>query len=157
MPNFTPPYSIASAWRYLADFERLFLVAMSALTLYFLFSAAVIIVFYWDCRSGPHKGDGAYIERTVATLRKRCTRLRRLSEAAFFLFGVVLFWSLLGAYYTIGSSSHTPVGWLVLTNFQVHFVFALNVFFLFLLLHVLGWLIANRVDVCIVPVHPGKS
>ena len=65
----------------------------------------------------------------------------------------VSFWSrvflgLLSAYFTFENRSDTPVGYLVPTHFKVHFVFALNVFFLFLVLHMLGWFIANRVDAC---------
>jgi hypothetical protein len=92
-PILTWPYPIWSAWRYLTDFEQLFLVAMGALTVYFLFSAGVTIAFCRECRTGRHKGDGAYVHRTVAALRKRCTRLRRLLETALCLFGVVFFWA----------------------------------------------------------------
>lgn len=148
MHNLTPPYPIWSAWPYLAYYERLFLLALGALTVYFLYSAVLTIAFCRECRAKAHKRDGADIQRTVAALRTRCTRLRRLSEAGLRLFGVVLFWGLLLAYYTIGTSNSTPVGYLVLTNFHVHLIFALNVSFLFLVLHLLGWFIANRVDAC---------
>jgi hypothetical protein len=41
-----------------------------------------------------------------------------------------------------------PVGFHILSNFHVHLIFAFNVSFLFLVLHLLGWFIANRVDAC---------
>jgi len=144
----TPPYPIWSAWPYLGFYEHLFLLALGALTVYFLYSAVITIASSRECRTKADKGDGANVQRTVAELRTRCAKLRRLNEAGLRLFSVVLFWSLLLAYYTIGTSNSIPVGFLVLTNFHVHLIFAFNVSLLFLVLHLLGWFIANRVDAC---------
>jgi hypothetical protein len=71
--------------------------------------------------------------------------LQRLIGTVFYLFGVVLFSSLQWAYVSLGDSK-TPAGWLVLKNLEIHFVFAFNVFIAFLILHMLEWLVANRVD-----------
>jgi hypothetical protein len=149
MHNLTPPYPIWSAWPYLSAYEHLFLLALGALTVYFLYATVVTISRCRECRAKSHKGDGgADIQRMVAALRMRCMRLRRLNEAGVCLFGVVFFWGLLLAYYTIGATESTPVGYLVLLNFHVHLIFALNVSFLFLVLHLLGWFMVNRVDAC---------
>jgi len=147
MYNLTPPYPIWSAWPYLSAYERLFLLALGVLTVYSLYATVITISRCRECRAKAHKGDGADIQRIVAALRMRGMRLRRLNEVGLRLFGVVLFWSLLLAYYT-GDSESTPVGYLVLLHFHVHLIFALNVSFLFLVLHLLGWLMVNRVDAC---------
>ncbi len=81
---------------------------------------------------------------SLPTLRERSLRLQMLINAAFYLFGVVLFLSLQRAHITL-DSSRTPVGLLVLENFQVRFAFAFNVFVAFFFLHVIGWFVSALV------------
>jgi hypothetical protein len=88
-----------------------------------------------SCRDNSADAEGRFL-----TLRKRSARVEKLITTVFYLFGVVLFLGLRGAYFTIDDSK-TPGAWLVLRDFEPHFAFASNVFFILLILHVLGWFI----------------
>jgi hypothetical protein len=145
MLNYTPPYSFWSVWLYFSTWERLFLVALGVLSVYALFSAAITVSCVRKTRAAIHKENSADVEHTFLALRKRSKRLQKLIGAAFYFFGMVLFLSLQWAYFTADMSS-TPGAVLVLRNFAPHFVFAFNVFLVFLILHVLGWFISICAD-----------
>jgi hypothetical protein len=66
---------------------------------------------------------------------------------------MVLFLSLQWSYVTI-ENSNIPVGWLILRDFEPHFAFAFNVFFIFLILHVVQWFISSSVDKCALQLGP---
>jgi di/tricarboxylate transporter len=132
-----PPYFFWSVWRQFSTWERLFLLVLCVVIVYALYSAVITV--------SRVRSEIADVERTFLGLRKRSMRLQRLTGAAFYLFGIVLFLSLQWAYVTIDNSK-TPGGWLILENFAIHFVFAFNVFIGFMVLHVLWWFVANQVD-----------
>jgi hypothetical protein len=129
---------------YFSTLERLFLVALGLVVIYALFSFATTVLRVWKTKASPHEGNTAGIQSTVSTLRARSVRLQMLIGAAFYLFGVVFFLGLQRAHITI-DNSRTPVGLLVLENFQVRFAFAFNVFVAFFVLHVLGWFVSAMV------------
>jgi hypothetical protein len=143
-----PPYAIWSIWLYLPALQKLLFLALCALGIYCLFSAAITMA---RLRTLPKllqkKEDSASIQRALAALRKRSNNLQHFIGAAFYLFGLVLFVGLQLAYITIDNSK-TPVGWIVLQNFVIYFAFAANVFLVFLILHFVQWFVSGRVDAC---------
>jgi len=149
----TPPYPFWSAWLYFSTWERLFLVAQGALGGYVLFSAAITVLRVRKIRALIHTESRADAETIFFSLRKRSARLDKLNGTAFYLFGIVLFLSLQWSYITIDNSK-IPLGWLVLTNFEPHFAFAFNVFFIFLILHVFRWFVSSLVDKCALQLGP---
>lgn len=130
-----PPYPFWSTWIYLSTSERLFLVLLGALCVYVLYSGAIAL----SCAG--HRANA----ETMAALRKRSAKVEKLRATAFFLFGVVLFENMQWSYVTIDNSK-TPGGWLVLQNFLPHFAFGFNVFLIFLILHIVGWLVSGLVN-----------
>jgi len=140
-----PPYAIWSIWIYLPLSQKLLFLALCVLGIYSLFSAAVTVARLRTITDMPHKEDIASIQRALAALRKRSTKLQQFIGAAFYLFGLVLFLGFQWAYFTIDSSS-TPVGWLVLENFVIYFAFAANVFLVFLIVHFVQWFVSDRVE-----------
>jgi hypothetical protein len=70
--------------------------------------------------------------------------VEKLITTAFYLFGCVLFMGLLNAYSVIDDSK-IPTGYIVLTHLEPHFAFAANVFFVLLVLHLIGWFISCSV------------
>ena len=149
----TPPYPFWSAWLYFSTWERLFLVAQGALCVYVLFSAVIAVLRIRNIRALIHDGISADAETIFLSLRKRSASLDKLIGTAFYLFGMVLFLSLQWAYITIDNSK-TPLGWLILTNFEPHFAFAFNAFFIFLILHVFQWFASSSVDKCALQLAP---
>ena len=133
--------SIWAIWRQLPLLQRLFLLMLSGVSLYSLFSATVVVL---RLRSLAHPGtNDTSLQQTVAALHKRCTNVQQLIRATFYLFGLVLFLGLQWAYVILGDS-RTPAAWLVLKNFEVDFAFAANVFFVLLVLHFVQWFASSR-------------
>ncbi len=144
MPNSNPPYALWSIWIYLPLLPKLVLLILCTVGIYSIFSATVILARLRAMTSLGRKEDVPSIQRALAELNKKCTNMQQLIGGAFYFFGFVLFLSLQWAYFTIDKSS-TPGGWRVLENFAVYFAFAANVFFIFLILHLVQWFVSGRV------------
>jgi hypothetical protein len=140
-----PPFPFWSVWNYFSTFERLFLLALGILSIYVLFSAFVTASRLRKASAAINCGRNAAVERTFLALRRRSARVRGLIETAFYLFGIVLFLSLQHAHIIV-DNSRTPLGWEILQNFEVHFVFAFNAFYVFLMLHLVAWFVAAWAD-----------
>jgi len=83
----------------------------------------------------------------TAPLHNRCANLRQILGATFYLFGFLFFIGLQRAPTTIGDGRLFPIVE-VLNNFVLQFVFAANIFFIFLVLHLIQWLISTRLQAC---------
>jgi hypothetical protein len=140
----THPGPIWLVWPFLSFLERLFFLALMVLGIYVLFLAATTVLRIRKAALSLRDGLGLNAEELFVALRRRSARVDRLIATAFYLFGVVLFLGLQDAYFTI-DNSNTPVGWTILRNFAPHFAFASNAFFIFLILHFVGWSISYRV------------
>jgi hypothetical protein len=141
----TPPHPFWSAWIYFSTWERLFLVGLGAVSIYVLFCATFTLLRIRKIRALIQDGNGSDAEKIFASLRKRSSRMDKLVVTAFYVFGMVLFLGLQWSYFTIDNSK-MPGGWIILSSFEPHFVFAFNAFFVFLVLHSLGWFISNSLD-----------
>ncbi len=133
-PNYAPIWLI---WPDLSLLEKLSFLALCILAVYWLFLAGTVVRFR----------NTAPVQEDLVRIRKRVENLQQATVAAFCFFGFVLFAGFQFAYATI-ENSHVPVGWLVVRNFQIHFAFAGNVFFVLrghLIVHFLQWFVANRV------------
>ena len=138
-----PPYALWSIWIYLDPVQKLFLLTLCIAGIYFLFSSTVIVARLRAMTSLGQKEDRASMQRSLAAPYTRYTNAQQLIRATFYLFGLVLFFGLQRAYLTIDESK-TPVGWLILENFVIHFAFAANVFSVFLTLHLVQWFVSSR-------------
>jgi hypothetical protein len=141
MPDPSRPNPIWFIWPYLSTLERMFIMALIVLSIYVLFSALVALSHVWKTRTSRRNENSDGVEESFVGLRKRSARVHNLITAAFYLFGVVLFLGLQGAYVQLGDSN-VPGGFLILRDFEPHFIFAAHVFFIFLALHVVGWFIS---------------
>lgn len=70
--------------------------------------------------------------------------LRQFIAAMFFAFGALFFSALPGAFRTLDHSRYLPLN-SIIGAFVLHFAFAANVFFVFLLLHCVQWFVSRRV------------
>ena len=135
------PTPIWVIWPYLSWLERVSFLAVCILGIYWFFSAATVLRF----RSTSGKLNPASVQENLASIRNRLKNLHRATVAAFYFLGFVLFAGLLSAYF-VSANTKIPIGWIVLQDFQPHFAFAGNAFFLFLVLHLIQWFVENRVD-----------
>jgi hypothetical protein len=146
MLDLSRPVPIWSVLPYLGFLEHLFFLALIALSIYVLFVAVTTVVRARKIRDsvvpGAHNPDAE--ERCVA-LRRRSARVGKLITTAFYLFCCVLFMGVLNAYVVIDNSK-VPTGYIVLEQLEPHFAFAANVFFVLLVLHLIGWFTSNSVD-----------
>lgn len=138
-----PNYELWSIWIELPALPKLFLLILAVIGFYSLISAAVTLARLRSIMNPSHSRDTMSLRRAVGTLQVRCANVRQLIGAAFYLFGIVFFFSLRFAFVTF--DSHTPVGTLILRDFFLYFAFAANAFFIFLVLHLVQWFVSRRV------------
>jgi hypothetical protein len=142
-----PPYAIWSIWVYLPVSQKLLFLVVCLVSIYSIFSAAVVMGRLRTITSQPLNEDIPSFQRAVAALHKRCTNVQQLMSATFYLFGFVLFIGFQWAYFT-AETSRTPLEWHILENFVPCFAFAANVFLVFFLIHCVQWFVSGRVDAC---------
>jgi len=137
--------SLRSIWPLLPIWPKFFLLILFLVAIYSIVTAAIILT---RLRSLTGRVvDVNFVRGSLESLRARSSNLRQLIEATFLLWGFVFFLELPWATRTI-DSSRTPTSTLILDNFLVDFGFALNVFFLLLLLHLVQWFVSARIHAC---------
>jgi hypothetical protein len=136
------PAPIWVIWPYLSWLERLSFLALCILGVYSLFSAATVLRLRSTAGDLNHT---ASVPEKLVSIRKRLRNLKQATVAAFYFLGFALFAAFQSAYSVI---AHTkiPIGWIVLQDFQAHFAFAGNAFFLFLILHLIQWSVESRIN-----------
>jgi|SRR5215470_18115247 len=137
-------FSFLLFWRELSLAYRLFVLALAAVTVYSLTSAAIIIKHLRELRTDRQTRMPNALQ--LASLHARCGNLRQILGASFYLSSFLLFVGLQNAPKTLGLS-HTALFDEILRNFELHFIFAANVLLIFLFLHLLQWLVSWRVQV----------
>jgi hypothetical protein len=137
------PHTLWSIWGYLPAVHRLFFLILSLVSIYTLFSAAVIVVRLRSLTNRRQVEDVSSFQRSLAALHTRSANARQLVGATFYLFGFIFFLAMPLALKTL--DSRTPVGMLILDNLFIYFAFATNVFFVFLVLHSVQWFVSGRV------------
>jgi hypothetical protein len=136
------PALIWFIWPYLSWSERLSCLASCTLGVYWLFLAVKVVRFQSIAGDLNH---AASVQKTLVRIRKHMGNLQQATLATFYLCGFVLFACFQFAYRVLGNST-TPVGWIVVRNFQIHFAFAANAFFVFLFFQFIHWFVANRIN-----------
>ena len=145
MIDLSRPVPIWSVLPYLGFLEHLFFLALMVLSIYVLFVAVTTVVRARKIRASVvPSADNADGEDRYVALRRRSARVDKLITTAFYLFCCVLFMGLLNAYSVIDNSK-TPIGFIVLWHLEPQFAFAANVFFVLLVLHLVGWFISCSV------------
>jgi hypothetical protein len=141
-PNLPTPIWVV--WPYLSSLERLLFIGLLVLGVYVLFSAVFTVLRVRE--PGQLRSGVIPDAQALTALRKRSARMGRLITMAFYLFGWVLFSGLHGAYSTIINGKAPAVERGILQDFEPHFSFAANAFFVFLMLYVVEWFISSRVS-----------
>ena len=139
------PYTLWSIWPWLSTLYRMFVLILAAVSIYSIVSATIVLKRMRALKSPRKEELRAPIQQYVAALRKRCANLRQILGATFFLFGFLLFIGLQNATITVGDGRGFPA-FEILNNFVLQFVFAANVFVVFLVLHVIQWLTSSRLQ-----------
>jgi hypothetical protein len=138
-----PSYALWSIWTELPTTARLFVPILAVVAIYSLFSATAILVRLRSIVNPSQSKDVAALQRSVAVLHARSTNVRHLILATFYLFGIVFFFGLWSVRWTPDSSRAS-----ILDGFFAYFAFAVNAFFIFLVLHSVQWFVSGRLQAC---------
>jgi hypothetical protein len=134
-----------SIWNQLSLLAHGFVLMLGAVCAYSLFSATTTILRLRSIRNPPNENI-VLIEQPLAVLRDRWARLRQVTTAALYLFGLVLSISLYGvASDFLGSGPHS-IAMEFLGGFRLLCVFTTNVFFVFFVLHLVQWFVCGLLN-----------
>jgi hypothetical protein len=141
---YDPPYGLWSIWRELPSLYRLLAVTLFIVASYTVVSAALIVKGL-KAAANLRKESVESNQRIIARLQTRCASISQILSAAFYLFGTLLSIGLQRAPITFDDGKAYPI-FEILDNFILHFAFAANMFFLFLILHVVQWVLSSRLQ-----------
>jgi hypothetical protein len=131
-------------WGYLSWLQRSFLFILLLVSIHCVYTTVVIMV---RLRSKATLNK----QRELVTLQSRNAALHQMIEAAFYLFGIVLFLGLQFAHWVIGDGPR-PIAYQIINHYLLHFAFAANVFVIFLFLHCMHWIGSARLrSLCAAP------
>ena len=129
-------------WRWLSMVDKLFLLLLFVFGLYTLYRVSVIVIRSRSLRTAR---DERHRSVSLGNLKRRAASLDRATTAMFYLFGLVFFLQLPFAFNTLGDGPR-PLGGLIMENLNYQFRFGAFVFFVFLVLHLVQWFGASRID-----------
>jgi hypothetical protein len=138
-----PSYALWSIWTELPTTARVFVPILAVVAIYSLFSATAILVRLRSTMNPSQPKNAAALQRSVAALHARSANVRQLILATFYLFGIVFFFGLWSARW---AADHSRAS--ILDGFFVYFAFAVNAFFIFLVLHSAQWFVSGRLQAC---------
>ena len=138
------PYTLWSLWPELSMLYRLFVLILAGVSIYILISATIIIQRLRGL-ANSHKENLDSIQPKLFPIYTRCANLKEAFAATVYLFGFLLFVGLQNAPITIGDGRGIPMIE-ILGGFMLHFIFAANVFLVFLVLHLVQWLVSSRLN-----------
>lgn len=135
-----PPYALWSIWRNISILYRCFLLLLGVISVY-----SVFVAVFNELRLRSMKRAEAIenVRLSIRVLRNRCETSQQIIRGAFYLFGFVLFLGLQNVGFWLGDGKE-PGAYYLLRNCILHFAFAANVFFIFLVVHCVQWVTCRR-------------
>lgn len=143
---YDPPYAVWSIWQSCGWLERIVLILVAGLILYSLRSAVLTFARLRSLRNVGSGGGFDVAKESTLSLQKHWGRIRQATAAMFYVFGLVLFLVLQAVAIIVGDTGPASAANQVLRNFIESCAFAANVFFGFLLLHVVQWVVSSRIS-----------
>jgi hypothetical protein len=143
---YDPPYAVWSIWWSCGWLHRVVLILVGGLIVYSLLLAVVTVVRLRSINAAKSDLNFDLAKNTVQALRKHWVGIRQATVAMFYAFGLVLFLVLQYVGVVIGDGSPASAARQVMGNFTLSCAFASNVFFGFLVLHIVQWIISRRLD-----------
>ena len=143
---YDPPYAVWSIWQSCGWLERIVLILVGGLIIYSLRSAVLTVVRLRSLRAVGSAEGLDVAKNSTLILQKHWVRIRKATVGMFYLFGLVLFLVLQTVAMIVGDMGPASAANQVLRNFTESCAFAANVFFGFLLLHVVQWVVSSRIS-----------
>lgn len=136
-------------WLPLSPASRLFVISLISVGINALYLAAQVQVRLHSPRAAQNVVS---FQNSLALLSSRSRNLRQATVAMFYIFGFLFFLQIQGAFWTPDSSR--PVGAIVLENLRSSFRFGKVVFLIFLVLHIVQWLVSSRIRAAALQLRP---
>jgi hypothetical protein len=137
MHLYDPPYALWSIWRQLSLLNRGLILVLAGVLVYSVFSTFRTLLRLRSVWNRPNESPTAVREEIVALATRHAT-VQQVIRTAFYLFGLVLFIGM-ESIANVLADGKQPLGVYVLENFLLLSAFAANVFFIFLVLHLIQW------------------
>jgi hypothetical protein len=134
-----------SIWPQLGFGYRAFWLILSLVSVCTLFHAAATMVRLRSLMKQGQTEHASSARISLAALQARSANLRQPISAALYLFGLIFFLSLPSDIWRHETGRTTPL-MAILGVFNLHCVFAGNVFFVLLVLHSFQWFVSGRVS-----------
>jgi len=134
----------SDAWHSLTLLERAFLLVLSVLCIYAIYSLTTILLRLRSLSKYGAPKNHVSLQQYLVLLDHRLSNLREMTGVAFCLFFLVFFLAMQASYRTIDNSK-VPVGYLILENMWTCFLFGGVVSFALLMLHLAQWFTSARV------------
>jgi hypothetical protein len=134
----------SDTWHSLTLLERAFLLVLSVLCIYAIYSLTTILMRLRAVSKYGAAKNHMSLQRSLFLLDHRLANLRGMTGGAFCLFFLVFFLAMQASYRTIADGKST-VGGEILENMWTCFMFGGVVSFAFLVLHVGQWFTSARV------------
>lgn len=137
MHMYNPPYALWSIWKQLSILNHALVLVLGATFVYSVFSTARTMLWLRSVRKRQNE-NSQLVREKVAALVARHANVKQAIDAAFYLFGLILFLGMENIRYVLAEGKE-PLGAFVLDNFLLQCAFAANVFIIFLVLHLIQW------------------
>jgi len=134
----------SDAWRSLTLLERAFLLVLSVLCIYAIYSLTTVLLRLRALSKYGAAKNHVSLQRSLFLLDHRLAHLREMTGVAFCLFFLVFFLAMQASYRTIDSSK-VPLGYSILENMWTCFLFGGVVSFALLVLNLAQWFTSARV------------
>jgi hypothetical protein len=135
-------YPLWSIWKQISLLYRVVVLVLCGVVTYTTYSA---IAIWLRLRAIKAQASNAEAMKELPLLDRRCTNMRQILTAVFYFFGCIFFLNLPDAYRVVGDGRASPM-FEIFKNFVVHFSFAANIFFVFLILHKMQWFTWRRLS-----------
>ena len=143
---YDPPYAVWSIWWSCGWLHRVVLILVGGLIVYSVLSAFVTVARLRSINSTKSVLHLDLSKKDVEALRRHWVGIRQATFAMFYVFGLVLFLVLQYVGVVIGDGGPGYGARQVVASFTLSCAFATNVFFGFLVLHIVQWVISSRIN-----------
>jgi hypothetical protein len=139
-----PLDSAVSVWQHVDVYFRLFAFVLVIVAMVSFVGALQTWVALRRVRRAGGT-DNASVQAVLSKLERGCAFRAARLQLMFYLFAVATSWALVNSYHYASILSKTPTGFYVLADMGAVFVFAYWCSLVFVVVHVLQWIIASRV------------
>jgi hypothetical protein len=144
MLRFYPFEGFVTVWQHVDQHLRLFAFALVIVAMLSFVGAARAWLALRRIRKAGER-DSASVRAMLAKLERGCAFRAARLQVMFYLFAAAVSWALVGCYAQFALSK-VPVGMLVLRDMEFVFAFAYACSLVFVVVHVVQWIVASRVS-----------